>query len=261
MEEIKRISIIGSGNVATLLSLALKEKGIQIHQVYSRTLAHANLLADKLQAAAVNQIKYIDDSADLYIFCLKDDAYSELLSEWTLKDKNMVHTSGSLSSSMFAAHSNSRGVFYPFQSFSIDREIDFSEIPIFIDAESPELLSGLQKLGQKLETKVVQFDHEQRKIYHLAAVFANNFVNRLYHIAQEICESESLDFDLIRPLIKETSNKVMDALPSDMQTGPAKRVDLELLNIHYSSLSGNLDKQKVYQILSESIIKAQKAHD
>lgn len=261
MEEIKRISIVGSGNVASHVGAALKAAGIEILQVYSRNLANANKLAAKLDSRGVNQLNYIEEGADLYLFSLKDDAYDEVLAQWPLKDQNLVHTSGSLEGSILKSKSKHYGVLYPFQSFSIERTIDWKGLPLFMNASSPELLHALLNVGRAIGGKSVQLDYQQRKIYHLAAVFANNFSNRMYHIAQQICENENLDFDLMRPLIKETAEKVMSNLPSEMQTGPAKRVDLDVLNLHYSALSQDPDKQKVYQILSESIIKAQKEHE
>jgi len=261
LEEIKRISLIGSGNVASHLGRQLHNNGFEIVQVYSRNLAHANRLAEELESQAVNHISYINSDADLYLFSLKDDAYEEVLKEWTLKDVPMAHTSGSLEGSILKNHSENYAVFYPFQSFSRARKLDWNNLPLFVNASQAPLLKAMIDMGQSIGARVVQLDHAQRKSYHLAAVFANNFVNRLYHISQEICDQEELDFDLLRPLIMETANKVMDSLPSEMQTGPAKRVDLEVLNMHYSSMSGDPDKQKVYQILSESIIKAQKDHD
>lgn len=247
--------------MGTQLGTALVNKGVEIVQVYSRNLGHANKLAEALNSEGINKLEYLKEDVDLYLFSLKDDAYEEVLKNWKLNGVNMAHTSGSLDANIFKPHSDSYAVFYPFQSFTVGRKIKWDELPFFVNASKEKLHQSLNQLGKAIGGKVVQLDHQQRKIYHLAAVFANNFVNRLFHIAQEICEAEDLDFDLMRPLIKETADKVMDDLPSEMQTGPASRVDLEVLNMHFSALSGNPDKQKVYQILSESIIKARKDHD
>ncbi len=247
--------------MATQLGKTLYDKGIEIVQVYSRNLGHANKLAEALNCEGINHLEYLKTDADLYLFSLKDDAYLEVLKNWKLSGVNMAHTSGSLDANIFKGYSDAYAVFYPFQSFTSGRNINWEELPFFVNASDERLHESLSQLGKKVGGTVVHLDHQQRKIYHLAAVFANNFVNRLFHISQEICEAEDLDFDLMRPLIKETAEKVMDNLPSDVQTGPASRVDLEVLNMHFSALSGDPDKQKVYQILSESIIKARKDHD
>ena len=174
----------------------------------------------------------------------------EFSSELPIKDQLVVHTSGSVSCQDLAEH-NRRGVFYPLQSFSKNRESNFKEIPICIEAEFNKDLLLLEELAAALSDDVYFIDSDQRKKLHLAAVFVNNFVNHLYQIGHDICAREALPFEILKPLIAETARKIEEMTPSDAQTGPAKRNDLKTINEHLELLSD--DHKALYQLISKSI--------
>ncbi len=255
----KSLVVVGSGNVGTRLAHALKPQGYEIIQVYSRSLHNAKVLADQLSCEAVNQVDFISPKGDLYLVSLADDAYPSFVQHFKKTEALIVHTSGSLEMDVLEPCSPNYGVLYPFQSFSKDRMIDLSMVPFLIDASNDESLDDVAAIADSLSKQVYHLNDEQRRIYHLTGVFANNFVNRLYHIAADICEEEDLDFDLLKPLIRETAEKAIIGSPREMQTGPAKRKDEQILNIHYKMLASDVDQQKIYQVLSESIMKAQEA--
>lgn len=248
-----KIVLLGSGRVATQLGLALQQAGEEIVQVFSPTQAHASALAEKLRALAVSQLSEVRTDADLYIISVKDDAISELAS--SLKVNGIVvHTSGSTDLSILAPSSNQIGVFYPLQTFSEQKRVDFSEVPLALEANKPEVLGVLKKLAKKLSRQVIEMNSEQRMILHVAAVFACNFSNHLYTIAQQLLASQNLDFNLLRPLIAETAAKVQQSLPGEVQTGPAIRKDEKILQKHLNLLSKNPPLQEIYRLLSQSIV-------
>lgn len=250
-----RITLIGSGNVATHLAAALKNAGHTIVQVYSRTMHNAALLAYHVKAEAIDDLKSINTDTDLFIIATKDDAIGPIAEQLAVHQKLMVHTSGATDLYSLLAFSDNVGVFYPLQTFSKTKEVDFWNVPVCIEANNEAIAKTLKQLAQTISNKVYHIDSEKRKALHLAAVFACNFPNYLYTIAQQIIAKQGLDFELLRPLIQETAEKVQSADPASVQTGPAIRNDEITLALHRQLLEGEPDLQQLYFLLSQGIIK------
>lgn len=247
-----RIVILGSGNVATQLALSLKAIGQEIVQVYSPNLTNANNLAEKVAASAISNLAAINMQAELYIISVKDDAISAVAAELNHVNGLVVHTSGTTDLSILSDQVKRAGVFYPLQTFSKSRNVSFKHIPICLEADEQDLIL-LRELAGKLSNKVYELDGEKRKVLHLAAVFACNFPNHLYALANQILQQHNLDFDIVRPLIAETADKVMVNLPDNVQTGPAIRGDERTMDKHLKMLSNLPELQEIYQTLSNSI--------
>lgn len=259
---IENVVIIGAGNLATQLALALFEKGIQVKQVYSRKIESASELAGKVNAGFTNDLLQLLPEADLYIIAVKDSAIQEVLENLQLKDDQLiVHTAGSVPMSVLEGFSTNYGVFYPLQTFSKTRKIDFSDIPICIEASHASTFLKLEKLGERLSNSVNQINSDERKTLHLAAVFVNNFVNHLYAVGADILHDKKLDFDLLKPLIRETAEKTDALHPIDAQTGPAKRNDQSTINAQLKMLHDRPEYQKIYSFVTESIFQLQQKHN
>lgn len=252
------IIILGSGNVATHLGKALVHAGNNILQVWSRQLVNAEALANTLDARYTDRLDQIDQSADVYIIAVVDDAISDLITQLKQVNENLngilVHTSGSTSIDVFRDRFDKVGVFYPLQTFSKSKEVDFQEIPILLEASSLSQLDLLKNLASSISHRVEEATSSQRKSLHIAAVFACNYTNFLYSIAQQLLEEHDLDFDLIRPLIKETADKAQLYEPREVQTGPAIRKDLSIVSDHIKFLEYKKDWQEIYKLLSEGLI-------
>jgi len=250
-----RITLIGSGNVATHLGAALKNAGHQIVQVYSRNAHHAALLAYHIKTEAISDLANINPNTDLFIISVKDDVIEEIASLLSIHQKPVVHTSGATPLAALQKHIGKSGVFYPLQTFSKTREVDFKTVPMCIEATDQDLLDTLKQLASTISNGVYAVDSEQRRILHLAAVFACNFPNYLYHASQQLLAQHQLDFNLLRPLISETANKVQEHLPAAVQTGPAIRNDEKSMVAHVALLNGNDELTAIYELLSQAIIK------
>lgn len=248
------VVLLGSGKVATQVGKALHNAGIPVAQVYSPTLAHAQTLALQVHAKAISELAELTKNADVYIISVKDDAILSLVGQLDLGDKLVLHTSGSTAMDVIKSASTNYGVLYPLQTFSFDKTVDFSQVPIAVEASSPEVLKQLEALAHKLSPKIVQMSSEQRLVLHIAAVFACNFSNHLYAIAQQLLENKGISFDYLRPLISETAAKVQQALPSEVQTGPAIRKDEKILQKHLDFLKDQPQLQEIYRLLSQSIV-------
>ena len=257
-KEIRTIVVIGSGNVATHLSLAFYNAGLKILQIYSRNLDHAKLLANKLNASYTSDLSGLAENADLYLFAISDSAIQSVLDKKDWKGKLLVHTAGSISISIFKAFSENFGVIYPLQTFSKIRIIDISSIPFFIEANSSVTLDHLKKLVCKISKNASAISFEDRLILHLAAVFANNFSNHMFTIAADILEKHKLPIKYLHPLIQETSMKAIEVGPVSAQTGPAVRNNIEIIQKHITLLENEPELQNLYKFISENIIKYHK---
>lgn len=249
----KKLAIIGAGNLATRVSIELYNQGINIIQVYSRTIASALTLAKLIGCPYVTQTKQITDEADIYLVAVNDMAICSLLDSINLNNKLVVHTAGSVPMSVLDKYSSNYGVFYPLQTFSKYREVDFSKIYFCIEANSAENEQLLIELASVISDNVRIINSEQRKQIHLAAIFANNFTNHMYAIAEQILYQKDLPFDMVKPLISETASKINDIMPREAQTGPAIRNDRVILNDHLKMLNENPQLSKIYSLLSENI--------
>jgi predicted short-subunit dehydrogenase-like oxidoreductase (DUF2520 family) len=250
-----RITLIGSGNVATHLGAALKNAGHQIVQVYSRNAQHAALLAYHIKAEPTDDLQQITADADLFMISVSDDAIDELAAMLAVHGKPIVHTSGATALQVLLKYTDQAGVFYPLQTFSKSKEVDFWQVPMCIEAAYEDLTIELKELAQTISNNVSLVDSAQRKVLHLAAVFACNFPNYLYHAAQQLLAEHDLNFNLLRPLIAETAQKVEYQMPSDVQTGPAVRGDNKTMTAHLGLLQNEPQLKEIYTVLSQAIIK------
>ena len=249
-----KIVILGSGNLATHLSLALKAADCDIVQVFSRTLVHGRALAHQLGCSYTNRTDDIRDDADVYIFSVKDDALATLITYVCRKgsDALFLHTAGSMPMTVFEGQTSHFGVLYPMQTFSKARPVEFREIPCFIEASDAQSLKTIRSLAERISARVVDCDSEKRKKLHLAAVFACNLTNHCYRLAERLLESEQIDFRLFHPLIEETARKVMTMSPKNAQTGPMVRYDQNVMNMQMSMLP-DARTREIYRLMAESI--------
>ena len=249
---ISSIVFIGAGNVACKLSEGFKDTGRKVLQVYSRTETSARSLASMLNADFTSDLNKIEKGADIYIISVSDGAVPEIVKNLKLGKGLVVHTSGILAMEMLENVSQNIGVFYPLQTLSKNRKIDFLSIPVCVEANKEENLALLEDLARSFTTDVRYIDSPQRKLIHLAAVFASNFANQMYSIAEEIIKESEIPFDILKPLILETAEKIMYLDPYEAQTGPARRNDKNVINQHLEMLK-NTNYNECYQLLSEMI--------
>ena len=247
----KNIILVGSGNVATYLGIALQNCNYNIVQVYSRSIENAKKLAQKLNTDFTNNLTQLK-SADLMILSVNDDAISTILSK--LKNTAIVHTSGSVGIDVFESNFSDFGVFYPLQTFNKDIELTISEIPFCIEGNSKAFENELIALAKKLSSNVIKMNSTQRKQLHIAAVFACNFSNHMYSIADNLLTEKDIDFRILLPLIKQTIAKLNTNKPKVVQTGPAKRKDIKIIQEHINLIQQE-DIKELYQKISNSIIK------
>lgn len=248
-----KFCFIGAGNLAWQLSKTLQNKGFRISQVYSRTENSAKSLADQISANYTTSLNEINESADIYFIAIKDSAFEEVLPQINFNNKLVVHCSGSVPLSALKKYSENTGVFYPLQTFSKSRKVDFSEIPVFIEANSVKNEKILLEIASQISHSVSVINSDKRKTLHISAVFACNFVNYLYTIAADILKSKEIPFNVIKPLILETALKVQEMEPRKAQTGPAVRFDENIINEHFKELKSFPEYQQLYMSISKSI--------
>jgi predicted short-subunit dehydrogenase-like oxidoreductase (DUF2520 family) len=244
------IVIIGSGNVAQhLITAFLQSNGIELIQVFSRQKESvSHLISSNKIVSNYDEIKV----ADIYIIAISDNAIADVSAKLPFENQLVVHTSGSMPMEILESK-NRRGVFYPLQTFTKNKAIDFKEIPICLESELADDFIMIEKLAKSISNSVQSISSEQRKALHVAAVFVCNFVNHLYKIGNDICDENQLSFEILKPLIIETAQKIRQLSPKNAQTGPAKRNDTETINTHLKFLSDENQKE-IYKLLTKSII-------
>ena len=241
--------IIGSGNVAQHLIQAFQKSGaVEVLQVFSRQKESVSHLID---SAKITDDWHKIAEADLYVIAVSDSAIAEVSSNLPFENRLVVHTSGSLQMDELNAK-NRRGVFYPLQTFTKGKEVDFTAIPVCLESEFDDDYTILEDLAEAIKSKHYLISSDQRKSLHVAAVFVNNFTNHLYQLGKDICAEYQLPFEILKPLIAETANKVQHLSPLDAQTGPAKRHDQNTIDAHLALLTDTTQKE-IYKILTQSI--------
>jgi predicted short-subunit dehydrogenase-like oxidoreductase (DUF2520 family) len=245
-----KVVLLGGGNLAIHLAKAFQNsEGIDLVQVYNRNLKSISFLQPNIEiTSTISALK----PADIYIICLADSAIESISNLLNTNNSIVVHTSGGIDLDVLKKH-NRRGVIYPLQSFTKDLPLNFSYVPLCIEANSRQDEDLLKLLGLKISNQCLVISSEQRQKLHLAAVLVNNFVNHLYYLAESICIANELPFELLRPLIEETVSKLEKVSPFDAQSGPAKRNDGLTIENHLALLDE--DQKKIYQSLTQSILK------
>lgn len=242
------VVILGTGNLATHLSRAFsKTSETQVVQLVGRNPESLSWFSGL--APTTTDFGSIAD-ADVYIVAVKDDAIAEVSKHLSGKKGVVVHTSGAME--MDYIQQENRGVFYPLQTFTKGKDVDFTNIPVCVEANIPESLDALRSLAGSISQNVHEIDSNQRKKLHLAAVFVGNFTNYLYGIGEEICIKEGLSFDLLKPLIMETAQKIQSMSPKEAQSGPARRNDQKSIQNHLKLLENNRHTA-LYTLMSEAI--------
>ena len=249
-----RVVFVGAGNLATRLSLEMRKSGMSIGQVYSHTSEHAKILADELGCGWTVIPEEIVEDADLYVFSLKDAVLQDVIARVKPNNGLWVHTAGSMPISVFEGLTARYGVVYPLQTFSKSREVDFKKIPFFLEANSSEDETVLGEVARALSSDVRFLSSEERKNLHLAAVFACNFTNHMYALAEKILEEQQIPGEVLLPLIDETAAKVHVMSPAQAQTGPAIRYDENVINKHMAMLK-DPGMRNLYELISRSIHK------
>lgn len=249
-----KISFIGSGNVATQLALALYKKDIFISQIISTSLENARALAQKVNAQATTDITQFDaKNTDILLIAATDDNILNIATKLTPQTNVIVaHTSGSVEMNVLIHHEN-HGVFYPFISMQKSIPARFFDAPFLIEANEEATANTLKKLAHLLSNYVLEADSQQRQNLHLAAVFANNFVNNQLAIAETILAKNHLPFSLLRPLLADYFGKLENHLPHELQTGPAVRHDSTIIEKHVHLLRDFPEYQTIYRLLTEDI--------
>lgn len=248
----KRVVIIGSGNVATSLAHGLSSR-CEVAQIYSRQLAHAQALADAVDCpSATDDLQALVQDGDVYIIAVRDDVIADVIAAVPDNGALWVHTSGSKPIDLFAGRRSRYGVLWPMQSFSREMVVPLDDVHFFAEANNDATLNDLLEFGQLLSSHVIEADSDQRRQLHIASVFSCNFANHMWTLADEVLTAAGLPFDAMKPLIRTTVEKLDRLTPAESQTGPAVRHDTQVIKNHLSLLNG--DKRDIYRMMTESII-------
>ncbi len=257
-KSIKNIAFAGSGNVAWHLVKGLKMQGFNICRIWSRDPSNAANLAGTCGAEVSDEISGLREGTDLIIIAVADMAIADVAKSIASFDGVVVHTAGSVPVNILKDSFKNYGVFYPLQTLSKGNPVDFSKIPFFLESSSNETLLALKQVALRLSSKVYEADSKQRMLLHVAAIFAGNYSNLMYIIANELLQKSNLPLDVLHPLMLETATKAIKGDPEEMQTGPARRHDTVTLEKHISVLASQPEYAELYRQLASLISKKYK---
>ena len=249
----QRVVMLGSGNVATNLALALKDK-YHIVQIYSRSLGNAQMLAEKVGCEAIDDLTMVVDDAQVYIIAVNDDAIASIIDNAPCNSGMWLHTSGSTPIEVFEGKRSLYGVCWPVQSLSKSNIVEMDNVHLFIEGNTDTAMRQLETFATAISHNVHRASSHDRLLLHVASVFACNFANHMFSLSSEVLNEAGLPFDVMLPLIKTTIEKLDHMTPQESQTGPATRGDTRIIEKHLSSLNG--DKREIYRLLSQSIMRA-----
>ncbi len=256
------ITLIGSGNVATWVAQRMQGNSrFPITQVYSRKLKHAQLLAELLNAEAIDDIRQLNTDNQIFIFALADKAYADILPQLPFILPAAYMTSGTVSCQCLKDYAEHYGVIYPLQTFTKSQDMRTLDVPLCLeyhDSREPTLPSveydQMHSLARELSPKCYEVSESQRARLHLAAVFACNFSNAMYNVAHKLLQEKDLPFEMLIPLLHQTVQKLETLTPAEAQTGPAARRDLNVMQKQMESLEDPKYKE-IYQLMSNLIMK------
>ena len=252
-----RIALIGAGRVATCMAPRLVEAGHTVTCVYSRTIQHAKELAATLGVPAVDSLEQLS-AADVCLTMLTDDALKEMASAIVKGRESalFVHTAGSVSIDVWKnAGAKRYGVMYAMQTFSKGAQIDWPQVPVFVEGSNEADLDTVTALARSLSANITPLSSDGRRKLHVAAVFASNFANRMYAISEQLLSEEGVPFSVMLPLVRETARKVESMSPADAQTGPAVRGDGRVIKEHLQLLGEHPEYARLYELISIDINK------
>lgn len=254
---IMNVSFIGSGNLAWHLAPALDNTDYRVAEVFSPNPKHAKALVERLYHAQVKDtLDFSSSTSRIFIIAVSDDVIMDITQEIVLpQDAILLHTSGSQPLNVLGHAGTPRhGVFYPLQTFTKNKKVNFEDIPFFIESDDDGTEKIMLTMAGAISRKVYKISSAERKALHVAAVFASNFSNHMLTISRDIMSDNKLDFDWLKPLIAETINKSLALTPDQAQTGPAKRGDLEILDKHLEFLQRDEAVAEIYKVISQHIV-------
>lgn len=247
-----QITIIGSGNVATVMGKIFQQNGYPIREVYSRQKANAKQLADLLGAEAVNDLSHLDPNADLYLLAITDNALASVAAQLWLNDKLVIHTAGSVSKEVLKNISSRYGVLWPMKM--IRKQMDtLATVNMVVDGNTEAVTNQITELAEIFHGKTCRADDTVRMKMHMMATITSNFSNHLYHLAADYCSEEGIDFSLFHSIIEETAMGIRQHHPKKLQAGPAFRGDKETVNKYLELLESAPQIKEIYQVMSKSI--------
>jgi len=248
-----RVSFIGSGNTATVMGRLCKQKGHQIQDIIARKEEGGKQLAGELGGNYVSFKEKPGAETDIVIVALADNCLPEALSGFNFNTTPVVHTAGACNINVVQHASQNYGVLYPLQSLRKEMNT-IPPIPFLIEANNDQTLKFIYDFGHSLSDDVVAQNADERLRLHAAAVIVNNFTNYLFGVAEKFCRDENVDFNLLKPIIKETADRIQHYSPADVQTGPALRSDITTLDKHLRLLNDHPKLRTLYMRMTDGIM-------
>lgn len=247
--------IIGTGNTAWFLATRLAKAGHICKGIYGRNPKHATQLAAGIKAPVLHNITDVKDDADCCILAITDHAITDVAANFKFEHTTLIHTAGSLSRMILEPYAAHAGVLWPIYSLVKDNLPLHREVPVTIKGSTDHAETLLQQLAASITDIYYTVSWEQRQWLHLCAVLCNNFTNHLMAVSEQVCKKQQVPFSLLFPIVSQTAERIRNASPKVLQTGPARRGDTVTIEKHLELLAQNPDWQELYKVITTSIDK------
>jgi predicted short-subunit dehydrogenase-like oxidoreductase (DUF2520 family) len=246
-----KICIIGSGNVAHFMGKKLLHSQHQVVQIVSPNIEHARKLAEELNCDYSDLLTKINPTVDVVILAINDDALKNVETNEVLKTKIVIHTAGAVSLKDIKQISNDVACIWPVYSISKNNLPSSNKIPLAVNFSSIDIKNTIMDIALAISSNVFLLTDEQKTVAHVSAVFANNFSNHLFAIAEKLLDKQQIPFEILMPLIKNTVEKLNNHSPFENQTGPAIRNDEKTIQKQLNLLTH--EDKIIYETISKSI--------
>ena len=257
MLNLEHICLIGTGKLSRHLAKKLPIfKGKPLF-IWGRNSEQAASIADEFGLIHLNNLQEIPENSAVFL-CVSDNAIEQLANELKEKSTFLIHFSGTQSIHLLTPYTHNAAVIWPNQSFSSAVHIDWKNVPCILEVSNDDAKVWLMEITNALECPAVFLDEESRKKLHLAAVVANNFINHLLVLTESWCIQNKLDFNLLLPLITQSTHNLQNQSPTQLQTGPASRNDWTTIHSHIEMLANFPQLKEVYTLFSNQLAEKNK---
>ena len=246
---LQNIFIAGSGNIAWHIAHAFSKANICISGLWSNNNATLKELSNSLNIPILTENEFFNKTG-LFFLCVNDSSIDSLAAKCSTNN-TLIHCSGSVHISNLTKYSENSGVFYPVQTLKKGIKTNFSKIPILIEYSNENVKQLLTEIAKKLKCKYYYYSSEQRIIIHISAVFANNFSNFMFTLAQEFLKNNKINPNILNDLIKETALKAINYGAFYSQTGPSVRGDKITIEKHLNELNNLPDLKNFYIFVTD----------
>ena len=265
----KKIAIIGAGRISYSLTSALLKAGYNVDTIISKHSESAKALAGKFGIKNhSNDLKYFSPNVKVFFLSVPDSEIKKTASQLSklnlnFKQSMFVHLSGAENINVLKPlkiKGSKTASIHLMQTFPSKKVVQLKNIHAAIETDDESSYRYLLKLSNKLNLIPFRIDSKNKSYYHLAGVFASNFLTGNLYYAKELLSLNKIEqdnlFDILSSTINSTLRNIKNVGPANALSGPVDRGDVKTVQSHLSSLkkSSNMFSGNSVSVLLKNYI-------